>query len=117
MVTLAEASIASGQIRAEGNRRIVQHLEGGIAGEILTRDRDRVRAGQVMRLEPRNPPPPAMRWTEWPSRWQPKLRGWRRNHAAIFCRPSTLRFPLPPIHTPAPSSRSSRRCSPRGWRL
>ncbi|EFH09063.1 HlyD family type I secretion periplasmic adaptor subunit, partial [Teichococcus cervicalis] len=49
---LAEAAIAPGQIRSEGNRRTIQHLEGGIVREILARDGDRVRAGQVlMRLD------------------------------------------------------------------
>lgn len=49
---LAEASIASGQFRAEGNRRIVQHLEGGIVAEVLARDGDTVAAGQpLLRLE------------------------------------------------------------------
>jgi HlyD family secretion protein len=36
----------------EGTRRTIQHFEGGIVREILARDGDRVRAGQVlMRLE------------------------------------------------------------------
>jgi HlyD family secretion protein len=49
---LAEAAIAPGQIRSEGSRRTVQHLEGGIVREILARDGDRVKAGQVlMRLD------------------------------------------------------------------
>lgn len=45
---LAEAAIAVGEIRAEGQRRTIQHLEGGIVQEILARDGDRVRAGQVL---------------------------------------------------------------------
>jgi HlyD family type I secretion membrane fusion protein len=45
---LAEAAIAHGEIRAEGQRRTIQHLEGGIVQEILARDGDRVRAGQVL---------------------------------------------------------------------
>lgn len=49
---LAEAAIAPGEIRSEGNRRTVQHLEGGIVREILARDGDKVKAGQVlMRLD------------------------------------------------------------------
>ncbi|HWL83630.1 MAG TPA: HlyD family type I secretion periplasmic adaptor subunit [Roseomonas sp.] len=52
MAPLAEAAIAPGQIRSEGNRRIIQHLEGGIVREILARDGDKVKAGQVlMRLD------------------------------------------------------------------
>lgn len=45
---LAEAAIAVGEIRAEGQRRTIQHLEGGIVQEILARDGDRVQAGQVL---------------------------------------------------------------------
>jgi HlyD family secretion protein len=52
MAPLTEAAIAVGQIRNEGNRRTIQHLEGGIIREILTRDGDVVKAGQVlMRLD------------------------------------------------------------------
>ncbi|MFT8242478.1 HlyD family type I secretion periplasmic adaptor subunit [Roseomonas sp. BN140053] len=49
---LSEAAIAAGTIKAEGSRRAVQHLEGGIVREILARDGDEVKAGQVlMRLD------------------------------------------------------------------
>lgn len=49
---LSEAAIAPGVIKAEGSRRTVQHLEGGIVREILVRDGDRVRPGQLlMRLD------------------------------------------------------------------
>jgi HlyD family secretion protein len=49
---LAEAAIAPGTIKVEGNRRTVQHLEGGIVREILVRDGAKVQAGQVlMRLD------------------------------------------------------------------
>lgn len=49
---LSEAAIAPGMIKVEGTRRTIQHLEGGIVREILVRDGDRVRAGQVlMRLD------------------------------------------------------------------
>ncbi len=49
---LSEAAIAAGMIKVEGTRRTIQHLEGGIVREILVRDGDRVRAGQVlMRLD------------------------------------------------------------------
>ncbi len=52
MAPLAEAAIAPGQIRSEGQRRVIQHLEGGIVREILARDGDKVSAGQVlMRLD------------------------------------------------------------------
>jgi HlyD family secretion protein len=45
---LAEAAIAPGVIKVEGNRRTVQHLEGGIVREILVRDGSKVEAGQVL---------------------------------------------------------------------
>jgi HlyD family secretion protein len=45
---LASAAIAPGAIKSEGSRRTVQHLEGGIVRELLVRDGDRVRAGQVL---------------------------------------------------------------------
>jgi HlyD family secretion protein len=45
---LASAAIAPGAIKAEGSRRTVQHLEGGIVREILARDGDKVVAGQVL---------------------------------------------------------------------
>ncbi len=52
LAPLAEAAIAPGQIRSEGNRRTIQHLEGGIIAEILAHDGDVVKAGQVlMRLD------------------------------------------------------------------
>lgn len=48
LAPLAEAAMGPGVIKAEGNRRTVQHLEGGIVRAILVRDGDRVRAGQVL---------------------------------------------------------------------
>jgi HlyD family secretion protein len=48
LAPLAEAALGPGVIKAEGNRRTVQHLEGGIVRAILVRDGDRVRAGQVL---------------------------------------------------------------------
>lgn len=45
---LAEAAIAQGLLKVEGTRRTVQHFEGGIVREILVRDGDRVRQGQVL---------------------------------------------------------------------
>lgn len=47
------AAIAPGVLSAEGSRRTVQHLEGGIVQEILVRDGETVRADQVLiRLDP-----------------------------------------------------------------
>ena len=45
---LAEAAIAPGTLKVEGTRRTIQHFEGGIVREILVRDGDVVRPGQVL---------------------------------------------------------------------
>jgi HlyD family type I secretion membrane fusion protein len=46
------AAVASGTLVVELNRRIVQHLEGGIVGEVLVREGDVVQAGQpILRLD------------------------------------------------------------------
>ena len=47
---LASAAIAAGVISPDGNRRTVQHLEGGIIREILVREGDRVAAGDPLVL-------------------------------------------------------------------
>lgn len=50
---LSSAVVAQGTIVFEGKRKSVQHLEGGIVGEIRARDGDRVQAGDVLvRLDP-----------------------------------------------------------------
>jgi HlyD family secretion protein len=52
LAPLSEAAAGPGVIKVEGNRRTVQHLEGGIVRELMVRDGDRVRAGDVlMRLD------------------------------------------------------------------
>lgn len=48
MAPLAEAAIAPGQVKVEGTRRTIQHLEGGAIRELLVRDGDRVARGQVL---------------------------------------------------------------------
>ena len=48
LAPLSEAAIAPGTIRVEGQRRTIQHLEGGILREIMVRDGDRIVAGQVL---------------------------------------------------------------------
>ena len=51
---IAGAVIAQGTIVVESNRQVVQHPEGGIVGEILARDGDHVKAGQLLvRLDDR----------------------------------------------------------------
>lgn len=45
---LQSAAVAPGILVVEGNRKTVQHLEGGIVGDILVRDGDSVEAGQVV---------------------------------------------------------------------
>jgi HlyD family type I secretion membrane fusion protein len=50
---LATGAIAQGMVRVDTNKKTIQHLEGGIIREILVRDGDRVRSGQVLvRLDP-----------------------------------------------------------------
>jgi HlyD family secretion protein len=45
---LAEAAIAEGVISVEGERRTIANQEGGTVQELLVRDGDHVRAGQVL---------------------------------------------------------------------
>ena len=45
---LDAAAIAPGVVIADSNRKLVQHLEGGIVAEILVRDGDQVRQGDVL---------------------------------------------------------------------
>ena len=53
---LESAAIAPGVVSIDGYRKTVQHLEGGIVGEILVREGDRVAAGQVLiRLDDTTP--------------------------------------------------------------
>lgn len=52
---LASAVVAPGIIKVDSQRKKVQHLEGGTVHEILVRDGDRVKAGQVLlRLDKTN---------------------------------------------------------------
>ena len=53
---LESAAIAPGVVSIDGYRKTVQHLEGGIVGEILVREGARVSAGQVLiRLDDTTP--------------------------------------------------------------
>lgn len=45
---LDSAVVAPGTISLEGNRRVVQHFEGGIVEEILVQEADRVEIGDVL---------------------------------------------------------------------
>lgn len=45
---LEGAVIASGVVKVEGNRKSVQHLDGGIVKELLVAEGDRVKAGQIL---------------------------------------------------------------------
>lgn len=45
---LDSAIVAPGTISLEGNRRVVQHFEGGIVEEILVAEADEVEQGQVL---------------------------------------------------------------------
>lgn len=48
LAPLESAAIAQGEVVVEGDRRTVEHLEGGIVGEIMVRDGDIVEAGDVV---------------------------------------------------------------------
>jgi HlyD family type I secretion membrane fusion protein len=48
LAPLASSAIAPGTVRAEGNRKTVQHLEGGIIQELLVAEGDAVARGQVL---------------------------------------------------------------------
>ncbi len=48
LAPLASAALATGTVRAETNRKTVQHLEGGIIAELLVHEGDMVTAGQVL---------------------------------------------------------------------
>ena len=45
---LASAAVAPGVVAVHTNRKIVQHLEGGIIAGLLVREGDRVKAGQIL---------------------------------------------------------------------
>ena len=45
---IAGAIVASGVVEVESERQVVQHPDGGVVGEILARDGDRVNAGDVL---------------------------------------------------------------------
>ena len=45
---LSSAAIAPGVVAVESNRKTVQHLEGGIIEQILVKEGEQVRAGQVL---------------------------------------------------------------------
>jgi HlyD family secretion protein len=46
--SIAGAIVAPGQVKVETNRQVIQHPEGGVVGEILVEDGDRVKAGDVL---------------------------------------------------------------------
>lgn len=48
LAPLTSAVVASGVVKVDTNRKTVQHLEGGLVREILVRDGDVVRQGQVL---------------------------------------------------------------------
>lgn len=48
LAPLASAVVASGTLVVEGQRKTVQHLEGGIVERILVKEGDRVDAGQLL---------------------------------------------------------------------
>ncbi|TCM76980.1 HlyD family type I secretion periplasmic adaptor subunit [Rhodovulum steppense] len=46
--SIAGAVVATGTVKVESDRQVVQHPEGGVVGEILARDGDAVAAGDVV---------------------------------------------------------------------
>lgn len=48
LAPLESAAIATGVVSVDGSRKTIQHLEGGIVGEILVREGDRVERDQVL---------------------------------------------------------------------
>src|SRR5262249_55667514 len=53
---LDSAVVASGVVAVESNRKTVQHLEGGIIKEILVREGQRVKQGDILfRIDPTQP--------------------------------------------------------------
>ncbi|MCR9257299.1 MAG: HlyD family type I secretion periplasmic adaptor subunit [Alphaproteobacteria bacterium] len=48
LTDLSSAAIAIGNVAVEGNRKTVQHLEGGIIDEILAQEGARVEAGDIL---------------------------------------------------------------------
>ncbi|MDZ4842144.1 MAG: hypothetical protein SH859_08385 [Hyphomicrobium aestuarii] len=53
LAPLDSAAVASGRVSVEGDRKPIQHLEGGIIREILVRDAQIVEEGDVLfRLQP-----------------------------------------------------------------
>jgi HlyD family type I secretion membrane fusion protein len=55
LAPLSSATLAQGVVKVAGERKTVQHLEGGIVRDILVKENDTVQAGQVLvRLEDTN---------------------------------------------------------------
>lgn len=48
LAPLAEAVVAGGTVKVDSSRKQIQHLEGGIVKEILVRDGDQVKQGDVL---------------------------------------------------------------------
>jgi HlyD family type I secretion membrane fusion protein len=48
LAPLASSAVAAGSVRVEGNRKTLQHLEGGIIQELLVKEGDVVRRDQVL---------------------------------------------------------------------
>jgi epimerase transport system membrane fusion protein len=48
LAPLDSAVVAPGQVKVEGRRKVIQHLEGGIVSEIAVKDGDQVEPGQIL---------------------------------------------------------------------
>lgn len=91
LAPLASATLAQGALVVEGNRRTLQHLEGGIIREFLVRDGDVVREGDVLlRLDD----------TQTASNAE-ALRGTVDGYRALDARLTAERDDLPAIRFPA----------------
>lgn len=70
---LESAAIAPGLVEAESSRKVIQHLEGGIIKEILVKDGDTVKSGQVLvRLDQTRAHAERQSWSE--QYWDARVR-------------------------------------------
>src|SRR4051812_21213249 len=104
LAPLAEAALAPGVIKVEGNRRTLQHLEGGIVREIRVRDGSKVQAGEVLvRLD--SIQADATLATERAQRWA--LLAQDARLAAELAGASQVAFPTDLLDSPEPRARDA----------
>jgi HlyD family secretion protein len=104
LAPLAEAALTPGVIKVEGNRRTLQHLEGGIVREIRVRDGSKVQAGEVLvRLD--SIQADATLATERAQRWA--LLAQDARLAAELAGASQVAFPADLLDSPEPRARDA----------